>query len=339
MVAPLLQAHVDIDAPVSDSLGVDFRFAANAAVESAMPLDEALRPAAPGHPDPQLQPPQATVLADHLHGRRGRSRTSKLAFRVDTNSTIWSYELEPNGEGTRRDREPSRRKRRQRVFEHVGECALRRDRQLRTRTARRHERVAGEHQGRRRNRLVGASVCGLLPGLRRLTAGFGLRRFGSASRFPACRRSSRLGLLGLGLRLCFCRLRRLRAPGRLDRCLGDVQHAVVVWLVASATRCPPGPECPSGRRSRTACRRCARRRTIRCRTPRTSRPGIPPTAGRSRSRGTPAWWTAPSPSRGRSRRCASVRPPPSGPTRSSPNAGPARFPRRSRRPAGSPLAV
>ena len=25
----------------------------------------------------------------------------KLAFRVDTNHTIWSYELEPNGQGTR----------------------------------------------------------------------------------------------------------------------------------------------------------------------------------------------------------------------------------------------
>ena len=25
----------------------------------------------------------------------------KLAFRVDTNRTIWSYELEPNGQGTR----------------------------------------------------------------------------------------------------------------------------------------------------------------------------------------------------------------------------------------------
>ncbi|MBX9980686.1 MAG: SRPBCC family protein, partial [Mycobacterium gordonae] len=25
----------------------------------------------------------------------------KLAFRVDTNRTIWSYELEPHGEGTR----------------------------------------------------------------------------------------------------------------------------------------------------------------------------------------------------------------------------------------------
>jgi hypothetical protein len=33
--------------------------------------------------------------------RRGVSPEKKLAFRVNTNHTIWSYELEPNGQGTR----------------------------------------------------------------------------------------------------------------------------------------------------------------------------------------------------------------------------------------------
>ena len=35
-----------------------------------------------------------------MHNRRGHPE-KKLAFRVDVNRTIWSYELEPNGEGTR----------------------------------------------------------------------------------------------------------------------------------------------------------------------------------------------------------------------------------------------
>jgi hypothetical protein len=65
-----------------------------------MPTDEGVRPAAPGHPHGELQSPQVSVLAD-------TSRITevipekKLAFRVNENGTIWSYELEPTDTGTR----------------------------------------------------------------------------------------------------------------------------------------------------------------------------------------------------------------------------------------------
>ena len=100
MVAPLLQAQVDIDAPASQvwALISDFR---------RMP-----------EWSPQCRwmktfgPLRAGTRTFNLN-RRNRlfwTTTStvvevvpekKLAFRVNTNRTIWSYELEPNGRGTR----------------------------------------------------------------------------------------------------------------------------------------------------------------------------------------------------------------------------------------------
>ena len=70
---PLLQAQIDINAPVDKVWAVDLRFQPDAAMEPAMPIDEGVRPAAPGHPDDQPQPPQLPVLADHVHGHRGHS--------------------------------------------------------------------------------------------------------------------------------------------------------------------------------------------------------------------------------------------------------------------------
>ncbi len=100
MVAPLLQAQVDIDAPVSAvwALISDLR-----RMPEWSPQCRWMRPFGP------LRLGTRTLNVN----RRNRLfwfTTSKvveiipdqkLAFRVDANRTIWSYELEPNGEGTR----------------------------------------------------------------------------------------------------------------------------------------------------------------------------------------------------------------------------------------------
>ena len=64
MAAPLLQAQIDIDAPVAKVWAVGVRSQPDAAVEPAVPNDEAAGPGAAGHPDHQPQPPQSPVLAD-----------------------------------------------------------------------------------------------------------------------------------------------------------------------------------------------------------------------------------------------------------------------------------
>ena len=100
MVSPLLQAHVDIDAPASKvwALISDFR-----RMPQWSPQCRWMRPIGP------VRPGTRTVNLN----RRNRvfwPTTStvvevvpekKLAFRVNTNHTVWSYELEPHGEGTR----------------------------------------------------------------------------------------------------------------------------------------------------------------------------------------------------------------------------------------------
>jgi len=69
-------------------------------MEPAVPSDEAARPAAPGHPDRQPHRRNLHLLAYDEHGHRGHPE-KKLAFRVNINHTIWSYELEPTDKGTR----------------------------------------------------------------------------------------------------------------------------------------------------------------------------------------------------------------------------------------------
>jgi hypothetical protein len=69
-------------------------------MEPAVPNDEAARPAAPGHADHQHQPPQQRLLADNSTVTEVIPET-KLAFRVNANNTIWSYELQPTDGGTR----------------------------------------------------------------------------------------------------------------------------------------------------------------------------------------------------------------------------------------------
>ncbi len=100
MVAPLLQAHVDINATVSEvwALVSDLR-----KMPEWSPQCRWMKPFGP------LRPGTRTLNLN----RRNRMfwpttctvveviPDKKLAFRVDANRTIWSYELEPNGEGTR----------------------------------------------------------------------------------------------------------------------------------------------------------------------------------------------------------------------------------------------
>lgn len=100
MVAPLLQAQADINAPASKvwALISDFRL-----MPQWSPQCRWMRPFGP------LRPGTRTLNLN----RRNRLvwpttctvveviPEQKLAFRVDTNRTIWSYELESNGQGTR----------------------------------------------------------------------------------------------------------------------------------------------------------------------------------------------------------------------------------------------
>ncbi len=100
MAAPLLQAQIDIDASPAKvwALIADFR-----RMPQWSPQCRWMRPLGP------LRPGTRTLNVN----RRKRlfwATTStvvevipetKLAFRVNANRTIWSYELEPNGDGTR----------------------------------------------------------------------------------------------------------------------------------------------------------------------------------------------------------------------------------------------
>ena len=100
MVAPLLQAQVDINAPASKvwALISDVR-----RMPEWSPQCRWMKPFGP------LRPGTRTL---NLNRRNRLFWTTtctvvevvpeqKLAFRVNTNRTIWSYELEPNGQGTR----------------------------------------------------------------------------------------------------------------------------------------------------------------------------------------------------------------------------------------------
>ncbi|MCA2302228.1 SRPBCC family protein [Mycobacterium intracellulare] len=100
MVAPLLQAHVDINAPVAKvwELISDLRRMPEWSPQCRWmkpfgPLRQGTRTLNLNRRKRMFWPTTCTVV-DIVPDR-------KLAFRVDTNNTIWSYELEPAGEGTR----------------------------------------------------------------------------------------------------------------------------------------------------------------------------------------------------------------------------------------------
>jgi uncharacterized protein YndB with AHSA1/START domain len=100
MVAPLLQTQIDIDAPAAKvwSLISDF-----GRMPQWSPQCRWMRPLGPMRPGTRtlnlnrrnhmFWPTTCTVVEVIPE--------KKLAFRVNTNGTVWSYELEPNGQGTR----------------------------------------------------------------------------------------------------------------------------------------------------------------------------------------------------------------------------------------------
>jgi uncharacterized protein YndB with AHSA1/START domain len=100
MVAPLLQTQIDIDAPVSKvwALISDLR-----RMPQWSPQCRWMRPFG------ALRPGTRTLNLNRRYRMFWPTTCTvvevipdkKLAFRVNTNRTIWSYELEPEGQGTR----------------------------------------------------------------------------------------------------------------------------------------------------------------------------------------------------------------------------------------------
>ena len=100
MAAPLLQAEVDIDAPVSTvwALVSDFR-----RMPQWSPQCRWMRPLGQVRPGTRtfnlnrrnllIWPTTSTIVE--------LVPEQKLAFRVNLNNTVWSYELQPIGNGTR----------------------------------------------------------------------------------------------------------------------------------------------------------------------------------------------------------------------------------------------
>ncbi|OBH90293.1 MULTISPECIES: SRPBCC family protein [unclassified Mycobacterium] len=100
MVAPLLQAQIDIDAPVSKVWGLisDLRRMPEWSpqcrwMKSFGPLRQGTRTLNLNRRNRMFWPTTCTIVEVIPE--------TKLAFRVRTNGTIWSYELEPTGAGTR----------------------------------------------------------------------------------------------------------------------------------------------------------------------------------------------------------------------------------------------
>lgn len=100
MASPLLQAQIDIDAPPAKvwELISDFR-----RMPEWSPQCRWMRPFGPLRVGTRtlninrrnrLFWPTTSTVVDVVPEQR-------LAFRVDANRTIWSYELEPQGQGTR----------------------------------------------------------------------------------------------------------------------------------------------------------------------------------------------------------------------------------------------
>ena len=100
MAAPLLQAQIDIDAPVSTVWGLisDLRRMPEWSpqcrwMKAFGPLRQGTRTLNVNRRNRMFWPTTCTIVEVIPE--------TKLAFRVDTNNTIWSYELQPSGEGTR----------------------------------------------------------------------------------------------------------------------------------------------------------------------------------------------------------------------------------------------
>jgi uncharacterized protein YndB with AHSA1/START domain len=100
MAAPLLQAQVDIKAPVSKvwALVSDFRRMPQWSPQCRLmrplgPIRQGTRTVNLNRRNLMFWPTTSTVVE--------MIPEQKLAFRVNANNTIWSYELQPIPEGTR----------------------------------------------------------------------------------------------------------------------------------------------------------------------------------------------------------------------------------------------
>jgi uncharacterized protein YndB with AHSA1/START domain len=97
MAAPLLQAQVEINAPVAKVwlLVTDF-----SRMPEWSPQCRMMKPLGPLRPGTRtvnlnrLYPPITSTVTEVIPER-------KLAFRINANHTVWSYELEPTAVGTR----------------------------------------------------------------------------------------------------------------------------------------------------------------------------------------------------------------------------------------------
>lgn len=100
MAAPLLQATIDIDAPVDKVWGLISDLSRMPQWSPQCRFMKTLGPLRPGTRTVNLNRrnfmfwPTTSRITEVIEGQ-------KLAFRVDANNTIWSYELEPTETGTR----------------------------------------------------------------------------------------------------------------------------------------------------------------------------------------------------------------------------------------------
>lgn len=100
MVAPLLQAEVEINAPVSKVWALITDLGKMPEWSPQCRLMKALGPVRPGTRTVNLNRrnvlfwPTTSTITEVIPER-------KLAFRVDINKTVWTYELEPTATGTR----------------------------------------------------------------------------------------------------------------------------------------------------------------------------------------------------------------------------------------------
>ena len=100
MAAPLLQAEIDIDAPVSTVWNLVSDVSRMPQWSPQCRIMKALGPIRPGTRTVNLNRrgllfwPTTSVITEVVPER-------KFAFRIPINTTVWSYELEPTATGTR----------------------------------------------------------------------------------------------------------------------------------------------------------------------------------------------------------------------------------------------
>jgi uncharacterized protein YndB with AHSA1/START domain len=100
MAAPLLQAEIDIDAPVNRVWSLIADLGNMPKWSPQCPMMKPLGQVKPGTRTVNLNRrnslfwPTTSTITELIPER-------KLAFRVNANNTVWSYELEPTATGTR----------------------------------------------------------------------------------------------------------------------------------------------------------------------------------------------------------------------------------------------